>query len=45
MLRGPFPDFPRDKTLEPDEVAALVEMLLCPACRHVSGQTITIRKS
>src|SRR5262249_50868084 len=24
MLRGPFPDFPSDQTLDPDEVAALV---------------------
>lgn len=45
MLRGPFPDFPTDKTLLPDEVAALAELLLQPACRYVSGQTILIQKT
>jgi glucose 1-dehydrogenase len=44
MLRNPFPDFPADKTLSPDDVAALVETLLSPACRYISGQTITIKK-
>jgi NAD(P)-dependent dehydrogenase (short-subunit alcohol dehydrogenase family) len=44
MLRGTFPEFPADQTLEPDDVAALVETLLLPGCRHISGQTITIRK-
>jgi NAD(P)-dependent dehydrogenase (short-subunit alcohol dehydrogenase family) len=44
MLRRAFPAFPKEQTLSPDEVAALVETLLLPAYRHVSGQTITIRK-
>lgn len=44
MLRDAFPEFPRNQTLDPDEVAALVETLLSPACRHVSGQTIVIKK-
>ena len=44
MLRGAFPDYPREKTLNPDEVAALAENLLSPACRYISGQTIAIRK-
>jgi NAD(P)-dependent dehydrogenase (short-subunit alcohol dehydrogenase family) len=44
MLRGAFPDFPAEQTLEPDDVAALIETLLSPACRHISGQTITIKK-
>lgn len=45
MLRGPFPDYPADKTLDPDEVAALVETLLLPGCRHVSGEILTIEKT
>lgn len=44
MLRGPFPDFPRDKTLDPNDVAALIETILSPSCRYLSGQTITIKK-
>lgn len=44
MLRGAFPDFPEDKTLQPDDVAAVVEMLLTPACRYISGQTIIVKK-
>ncbi len=44
MLRGLLPDYPAEKTLEPDEVAALVELLLAPACRYVSGQTLVINK-
>lgn len=45
MLRGSFPDYPADQTLQPDEVAALVETLLSPACAHISGQTIVIKKN
>jgi 3-oxoacyl-[acyl-carrier protein] reductase len=44
MLRGAFPSFPAEKALQPDDVAAFVDLLLGPACRHVSGQTITVRK-
>lgn len=44
MLRGAFPDFPAEKVLAPDDVAALVETLLTPACRYSSGQTIVIQK-
>lgn len=44
MLRGAFPDFPADKVLAPDDVAALVETLLTPACRYSSGQTVVIQK-
>ncbi len=44
MLRSAFPDFPDDKLLDPDQVAALVETVLSPACRYISGQTITIKK-
>lgn len=44
MLRGAFPSFPAEKTLQPDDVAALVEALVGPSCRHVSGQTIVVKK-
>ncbi len=45
MLRGPFPDFPADETLQPDDVAALVEWLLMPGAEHISGQTIRCMRS
>ena len=46
MLRAAFPDFPAEKALQPDDVAAIIENLLSPACRHVaSGQTITVSKT
>jgi len=44
MLRGAFPSFPAEKALQPDDVAAFVELLLEPACRYVSGQTMVVRK-
>lgn len=44
MLRGAFPDYPADKMLKPDDIAALVETLLSPACQYVTGQTIQIQK-
>lgn len=45
MLRTPFPDFPADRTLDPDEVAAFVESLLLPAAAHLGGQVLTVSKS
>jgi NAD(P)-dependent dehydrogenase (short-subunit alcohol dehydrogenase family) len=44
MLRGPFPDFPADKTLGADEVAGMVEWLLDERCQYASGETIYVRK-
>jgi NAD(P)-dependent dehydrogenase (short-subunit alcohol dehydrogenase family) len=44
MLRDAFPDFPAEKALAPDDVAVLVESLLGTAGRHVSGQTVVVRK-
>ena len=44
MLRSSFPDYPANQTLDPDDVAALVETLLSPACTHISGQTLVIKK-
>jgi 3-oxoacyl-[acyl-carrier protein] reductase len=45
MLRSAFPDYPADKTLNPDDVAVLVESLLSPAGRYISGETVTIRRT
>lgn len=44
MLRGAFPDFPSNMTLETDEVAAMFEAVLTPAFRYSSGQTLTVSK-
>ncbi len=44
MLRGSFPDFPSDKMLSPDDVAALAELLLRPGSQYISGETVVIRK-
>jgi meso-butanediol dehydrogenase/(S,S)-butanediol dehydrogenase/diacetyl reductase len=43
-LRTPFPDFPAEQALQPDDVAAMVEWLLDERCQYASGQTIYIRK-
>ncbi len=45
MLRSAFPDFPGEKALNADEVAAMVETMLSPAFRHSSGQTVTIMRA
>jgi 3-oxoacyl-[acyl-carrier protein] reductase len=44
MLRGALPSFPKEKALQPDDIAAFVELLIEPACRHVSGQTLMVKK-
>lgn len=44
MLRKAFPDFPAAKTLQPDDIAGLVELLLDDRCRYASGETVFIRK-
>jgi len=44
MLRSQLPDYPVDQTLDPDEVAALIEAVCTEPFRHVSGQTITIKR-
>lgn len=43
-LRTPFPDFPAEQALQPDDVAGMVEWLLDDRCQYASGQTIYIRK-
>ncbi len=44
MLRQAFPKFPADRTLDPDDVAAMIEWLLDERCRYSSGQTVVIRR-
>lgn len=44
MLRGAFPSFPADQTLQPDDIAAAVEWLLDERARHTTGQTIYVKK-
>lgn len=44
MLRQNFPDIPADQTLDPADVAGLVETLCDDRMNDVSGQTIFIRK-
>ena len=44
MLRGAFPDFPSNETLQPSDVADVIHALAQPACRYVSGQTVFVKK-
>jgi 3-oxoacyl-[acyl-carrier protein] reductase len=44
MLRTAFPDFPRDRTLQPSDIADVVGALVAPECRYASGQTVFVRK-
>lgn len=44
MLRGAFPDFPADQTLDPADVADFVTVLLDSRCQHTSGQVVHLQK-
>jgi len=44
MLRDPFPNFPPEQALQPQDVADMVFTLAQPACRHTTGQTIFVKK-
>jgi len=44
MLRGPFPAFPADQTLRPEDVADVVYTLAQPGCRYATGQTVFVRR-
>lgn len=44
MLRDVFPDYPKDQTLNPSDVADVVHALIQPGCRYATGQTVFIRK-
>mgnify|MGYP001186256757 CR=1 FL=1 len=44
LMRSAFPDFPADRTLAPEEVAAVVRGLCDETWTRCSGQTIFVRK-
>lgn len=44
MLRQAFPKFPAEKTLQPEHIAEAIEWILDDRCRHMTGQTIYVRK-
>ncbi len=44
MLRGAFPDFPPEKCLRPDDIAAAVEAVCDDRLAHSVGQTIFVQK-
>jgi NAD(P)-dependent dehydrogenase (short-subunit alcohol dehydrogenase family) len=43
LLRSAFPDFPRERTLAADDVAAVIQDLCQPHMRVSSGQTLFVR--
>ncbi len=45
MLRGPFPDFPANQCLQPDDIAEMVFQMTTPACRYSVGQTIYVNNT
>lgn len=45
MLRGPFPDFPADQCLQPDDIAEVVHLMTEPACRYTVGQTLYVSRT
>ncbi len=44
MLRDVFPDFPKDQSLQPEDVADVVFALTQPECRHATGQVVYVKK-
>lgn len=44
MLRDNFPEFPREATLAPADVAEMVFTLAQPSCQYATGQTVFVRK-
>jgi len=44
MLRERFPDFPAEQTLDPDEIAGVIESLCDEGSAPASGNTIWVRK-
>jgi len=44
LLRASFANFPAEKTLDPDEVAAVIDSVCDERMAHASGDTIFVRK-
>ncbi len=44
MLRDAFPEFPKQDTLEPSDVADLVHALCDPGCRYATGETVFLQR-
>jgi len=44
LLREGFPDYPADRTLDPDVIAGVIEAVCDERMAHCSGQTIFVRK-
>lgn len=44
MLRGAFPTYPKEDTLDPADVAEMVYTVVQPACRYATGETIFIQR-
>lgn len=44
LMRGLFPKFPADKTLDPDQVAAVIESVCDERMGYASGTTVFVRK-
>lgn len=44
MLRGVFPEYPKEDTLDAADVAEMVHAVAQPACRYATGQTIFIQR-
>ena len=43
MMRSVFPDFPKDQTLDPDDVAAVIVSVSDESMAYCTGQTIFVR--
>lgn len=44
MLRRHFPTLPREQTLDPDDVAAVIEAVSIEPFQHASGQVVFVRR-
>ena len=45
MLRTAFPDYPAEQCLDPDDVAAQIELLLDVRNRFSTGGTVYVKKT